>query len=415
MTALVGVLNKRGAAIAADSAMTVFGNGSSKIYNNEQKIFPLSDKNPIGVMICNNLNFLTTPWALIFELYKAERGDIAFPSLTGYVEDFIDYLESMKRLQSPEVKNAFYQNEFEQLSDAFRSVFEEKYDELTKSDPDIPNEKVSRDCYIQTFREIKEIVNDNEINNRLKDFSIRDFYKEVVEPNEDYFSHKRKEFPRMTDKEWKNLLEFFHRDLINDTFSGPQQSEIIFVGYGEDDIFPASQRVFILGMTGDSLKYNIEEISEISHTSSAEIRPFAQTDVMITLMKGVSPQSDQEYRDATIELEEGVINDITSLLEKEKVSSKVIKKVKELSYNKVHERYVDRIDKFINENFVSGVVTALDFFNLEEMAKMAENLIAVTNLQRHISSSEESVGGPIEVAVITKTAGFKWIKHNTFD
>lgn len=57
------------------------------------------------------------------------------------------------------------------------------------------------------------------------------------------------------------------------------------------------------------------------------------------------------------------------------------------------------------------MVTALDLFNLEEMAKMAENLIAVTNLQRHISSSEESVGGPIEVAIITKTGGFKWIKH----
>ena len=57
MTALVGVLNKRGAVMAADSAMTVSGNGNTKIYNNEQKIFPLSNSNPIGVMICNNLSF----------------------------------------------------------------------------------------------------------------------------------------------------------------------------------------------------------------------------------------------------------------------------------------------------------------------------------------------------------------------
>ena len=93
MTALVGVLNKRGAAIAANSAMTVFGNGNSKIYNNEQKIFPLSDRNPVGVMICNNLNFLTTPWALIFELYKEKRGGMTFPSLTDYVNDFIEFAE----------------------------------------------------------------------------------------------------------------------------------------------------------------------------------------------------------------------------------------------------------------------------------------------------------------------------------
>lgn len=411
MTALVGVLNKRGAAIAADSAMTVFGNGSSKIYNNEQKIFPLSDKNPIGVMICNNLNFLTTPWALIFELYKSERDNQTYPKLTGYVEDFINYLTSLKRLQTQEVKNAFYQNEFEQLIDAFRSIFEKKYDEIIDKNQEISSEEVSRICYEQTFSELKDIIYDNEINPKLKGFSTKDFNKEIVEPNKEYFSQKREEFPRMADTEWKTLLEIFHRDLINNSFSGPQQSELIFVGFGSDDIFPASQRIYILGMTGSFLKYDIEDISEISHTSSAEIRPFAQTDVMITLMKGVSPQSDQEYRDATLELEEGVINDITALLEKEKISPQIIDKVKDLSYEKVHERYIDRIDNFIHENFISGVVTALDFFNLEEMAKMAENLIAVTNLQRHISSSEESVGGPIEVAIITKTGGFKWVKH----
>lgn len=411
MTALVGVLNKRGAAMAADSAMTVFGNGSSKIYNNEQKIFPLSDKNPVGLMICNNLNFLTTPWALIFELYKAERGNQTFPNLTGYVEDFIKYLKSLKRLQTQEVKNAFYQNEFEQLTDAFRSIFEKKYDEVIERTPEISNEEVSRICYEHTFRELKEIIYDYEINPRLKDFTIKDFYKEIYEPCKEYFSQKREEFPRMADEEWSTLLDYFHRDLINNSFSGSQQSELIFVGFGSDDIFPASQRIYILGTTGNLIKYNIEEISEISHTSSAEIRPFAQTDVMLTLMKGVSPQSDQEYRDATIELEEGIIQEITNLLKIEKVSAKVIKKVTDLTYQKVHERYIDRIDTFVHENFINGVVTALDFFNLEEMAKMAENLIAVTNLQRHISSSEESVGGPIEVAIITKTGGFKWIKH----
>lgn len=411
MTALVGVLNKRGAAIAADSAMTVFGNGSSKIYNNEQKIFPLSDKNPIGVMICNNLNFLTTPWALIFELYKAERGNQTFPNLTGYAEDFLKYIKALKSLQTQEVKNAFYQNEFDQLIEAFRSIFEKKYDEITENNPEISNEEISRICYEHTFNEVKDALFDYEINSRLKDFNRVEFYHEVIEPNKEYFSQKRKEFPRMKDEKWNTLLEYFHRDLINNSFTGSQQTELIFVGFGSEDIFPASQRVYILGMTGSHLKYDIEEISEISHTSSAEIRPFAQTDVMLTLMKGVSPQSDQEYRDATIELEEGVINDITDLLKKEKVSPSIIKKIKGLSFEKVHERYMDRIENFIHDNFISGIVTALDFFNLEEMAKMAENLIAVTNLQRHISSSEESVGGLIEVAIITKTGGFKWIKH----
>ena len=51
MTAIVGILNKRGVAIAADSAVTV-GNGDNvKIYNTSQKIFKLSEKNPLALMI----------------------------------------------------------------------------------------------------------------------------------------------------------------------------------------------------------------------------------------------------------------------------------------------------------------------------------------------------------------------------
>lgn len=411
MTALVGVLNKRGAAIAADSAITVFGNGSSKIYNNEQKIFSLSDINPIGVMICNNLNFLTTPWALIFELFKADRGDKKFPSLTSYVEDFVEYLSSLKSLQTKEEKAVYYRNSFGKLLEALRSIYTDKCDEELDNELVFPSDELSRKCYAYTFDILKEAIYDEEVLPLFKDFSLDKFYNEVIEPNREYFEEERKQFPRMKDEEWDLLLNFFHRILINDDFNPILATEIIFVGYGEKDIFPASQRLYVSGMVGDTVKYKIEEISEISHTSSAEIRPFAQTDVMLTLMKGVSPQSDQEYRDATIELEEGIITDITDLLKKEKVSPSIIEKIKGLSYEKVHERYMDRIENFIHDNFISGIVTALDFFNLEEMAKMAENLIAVTNLQRHISSSEETVGGPIEVAIITKTGGFKWIKH----
>lgn len=60
--------------------------------------------------------------------------------------------------------------------------------------------------------------------------------------------------------------------------------------------------------------------------------------------------------------------------------------------------------------YVDGVLDAVECFSVREMALMAENLISVTGLQRHFSSSEESVGGPVNVAVITKTEGFQWVK-----
>ena len=72
----------------------------------------------------------------------------------------------------------------------------------------------------------------------------------------------------------------------------------------------------------------------------------------------------------------------------------------------------EKIDDIIMEKFTSGLVNTVEFFNVEDMV-MAESLISITDLQRHITSSEETVGGPIDVAVITKTDGFKWVKQKT--
>ena len=93
------------------------------------------------------------------------------------------------------------------------------------------------------------------------------------------------------------------------------------------------------------------------------------------------------------------------------ISNDVIDQVTNLETEDIQKSYEEEIVAFMDENYIQGVVNAVDSFNLEDMANMAESLISITNLQRHFSSSEESVGGPIEVAIITRGSGFKWVKH----
>ena len=78
---------------------------------------------------------------------------------------------------------------------------------------------------------------------------------------------------------------------------------------------------------------------------------------------------------------------------------------------KAQKEQEEKIDDIITEKYTSGLVNTVEFFNVEDMVNMAESLISITNLQRHITSSEETVGGPIDVAVITKTGGFLWAKQ----
>lgn len=50
----------------------------------------------------------------------------------------------------------------------------------------------------------------------------------------------------------------------------------------------------------------------------------------------------------------------------------------------------------------------------EDMANMAESFIALTSLVRRMQPREETVGGPVDVAVISKGDGFVWINRKHY-
>jgi len=50
----------------------------------------------------------------------------------------------------------------------------------------------------------------------------------------------------------------------------------------------------------------------------------------------------------------------------------------------------------------------------DELGSMAESLVNLTKFKRRISTQQETVGGPIDVAVITKGDGFVWTKRKHY-
>ena len=52
--------------------------------------------------------------------------------------------------------------------------------------------------------------------------------------------------------------------------------------------------------------------------------------------------------------------------------------------------------------------------NLREMVHLAETLIVLQSLKERITTHSESVGGPVDIAVITKAEGLVWIKRKHY-
>ena len=64
MTAEVLVMNKHGVALAADSAVTTQGR---KVYNSANKLFRLSKKSAIGILVYQNSSLNGIPWELLIK------------------------------------------------------------------------------------------------------------------------------------------------------------------------------------------------------------------------------------------------------------------------------------------------------------------------------------------------------------
>lgn len=63
MTAEIAILNRMGVALAADSAVSIGSSG--KVYNSANKLFALSKKHPVAIMIHGNAHFMSLPWEVI--------------------------------------------------------------------------------------------------------------------------------------------------------------------------------------------------------------------------------------------------------------------------------------------------------------------------------------------------------------
>ncbi|MGO9171252.1 MAG: hypothetical protein ACLP7P_04720, partial [Rhodomicrobium sp.] len=76
--------------------------------------------------------------------------------------------------------------------------------------------------------------------------------------------------------------------------------------------------------------------------------------------------------------------------------------------------YGDDENDYIHENSVSTILSALDGLGKEDMANLAEALVELTALKLKVSRKTEVVGGPIDIALLSKVDGFIWIKRKHY-
>lgn len=414
MTAIVGILNKRAAVLAADSALTVVKGDRMKIYNTTTKIFQLSQDNHVAVMFFQNVDFMEVPWEVIFKLYHDKRGDRQFDSIKEYAEDFYQFLRDEKFFCSSEQQKDYLDGELATYYNNVKSAaIDNMKEEIDAMDDDSFNEenllrKHLKDCIAR----VDAMAKDAGVNPGLEKISekeIRSYGMDSLETLQERIEEDS--LPKDMLDDWVKGFTNYIRSRFYYNGTG-----IVFVGYGKNDIFPTLLPTYVSGAFNNRQRYYLDTdgMNEIGENCTASITPFAQSDVMITLMKGIAPNFYEKVTDLNVRSLSEERKKIADLLKEEGVDEAIVKRVSDLDTTDIEKKHSESMDVYMQEEYIDGIVNAVESFNVEDMANMAENLVSITSLQRHFSSSDETVGGPIDVAVITRAEGFVWVRHKDF-
>ncbi len=108
MTSEVVVMNSLGVALAADSAATVRNGDAGKVFNSAVKLFMLSKRHPVGVMVHGNAAILGVPWETIIKMFRRELDGTVYDNLEDYGHALIAYLDQNERLFPGPLQDRFY-------------------------------------------------------------------------------------------------------------------------------------------------------------------------------------------------------------------------------------------------------------------------------------------------------------------
>jgi hypothetical protein len=415
MTAEIAVINKSAIALAADSAVTISdGNGNTKIYNGAEKLFALTKYHPVGIMIYGTGTLCNVSWELIIKEYRKRIKQTCFETLDAYAEDFFQFLESETHLIPKDLREHFICQHWLHVYNQLWKQVELKVEQSVDSDTKEPsvedtykylNEAAAQFCMVISQEKFLNGFSADDVNTLKED--CRKFLIAKLEQD-----NQIEDFPKAC---FEKVVESLALATVKENPFG-SNSGVVFAGYGDKEYFPSVLAFNLKGFWKDKLRV-IPNKNKSAVAGSSGIQAYAQDEEVLTFMHGISPRLQDDITSQYRELFQGVLSAADNLLKQTELPEQKINELKTSLLDSANDLWWGTdasIQDIIRTKYTDQVVDMVEFLPKDELAYMAESLVNMTAFKRKVTNDNETVGGPIDVAIISKGDGFVWIKRKHY-
>lgn len=409
MTSEIAIMNRKGVALAADSIGTVTrgeNQNTGKSYDTLHKLFQLPHTKSVGIMFYGNADCMGVPLETLIRMYPGQK---QLPLLNDYAEDFINYLAEFGFSQD-QYADYVYKTARRMLTRMVMKT-DREVEAVIQSTGEITRPQISRVLGTQFDTSLDTIskLSGNATVATRKRKSLAKEHKSGIEAIAKKVIQNR---PLSKARFHKISQWVVDACCINpDSFTG-----IVFAGFGEQEHFPSFTEIDIKGVLGGQVIYRQKSASSVSLKNDVIIRPFAEADDVITFMKGMNHNLQAFLERALGHLLGETLpkNWAQAVSESLKLANKESKRVEDIAITMggaANQQLLQELQNHQVKEFTNPVCAATRHITPDLLGAMAETLIDLVSFRNEMSMSAETVGGPIDVAVITKAEGFTWAKQ----
>lgn len=412
MTAQIAIMNKVAIALASDSAATMSGEGRQKIFDSAEKLFRLSTKHPVGILVFGNSEIMRVPWEIVIKTYRKELHHNKFDGLKEYAQDFLRFL-AHTTLFTPKEGIRWAEG-------CFRSYFQEMVNELKRA--------VQRELDTEgkglVEEDVKRLLDDLIMRHWTKLSGLPFLAEHGEESTKKILDSCSKQIERAISDLFEKLplseedqsrLHSIAASLLTKSIFPRGTSGILVGGFGEQEAFPSAVALQIDGVMDGMVKSQEIGSQQITTNMAAAIIPTAQREMVDSFIQGIEPSLLEFIEESLSKILEaypgilvGALHDVPAgkreMIEQQ-VSQASLKLFKDFS-----KGLRDHVHRF----HARPVIEVVRVLPKDLLAEMAETLVSLTSFKRKVSMESETVGGPVDVAVISKGDGFVWIKRKHY-
>ncbi|HWD50582.1 MAG TPA: hypothetical protein VG309_11685 [Rhizomicrobium sp.] len=406
MTSEIAVMNQRAVALAADSAVTLIGGGSVVVRNDQRKLYNLVEGRPVGLMFFGVADMMGHPWEHLIEHYQKKLKPAAFAHIRDYATSFTGMLDNLEEF----FPRARQKDEYKRLlASVFRYVFHLAQFLSDSAGDEKPDTNAVLASAIERVWTDYQFRDDGSTRPDLSCFPAnfgqivaRDYAKEIDE----IVTYGFQEFalaPQTAQKLKDIAVWCVVKDLFLEDVTG-----LVFAGFGNDERYPTLVTYFLSAIIGGHVKRVEASFDAIDSETRSKIRVFADSEVTNAFIRGIDFNLERRLFGGFRMMMSGLVDQIVGALPESAGKEDVRQRFQRDFVPRYMDAFRYMIADYQQQNFINPILRVLEIAARNELAETAKELVGLNIFKKRIMAQKETVGGAIDVAVISRENGFQW-------